>query len=204
MKRFKLNTTSLDVCKVIVSSNPIKSITLAQHKVGLNWSQKYPTSRMQKEHLLEAYAVRPMRLHRFSKREFLSESYSRVLRRLKGDEVLSVVSKVRTTSGEEMHIPLINFHPEGAFGLNEIKKALAYACQRKHGALLKSGRFYHYYGDFLLSQREWENFLGMFLIPVHLVHPSYVGHALKYGFNTLRLTPGKAYKSQTPRVTEVL
>lgn len=194
--------TPFEVCKVIVSDNPVETITLVKHKVGLNWTQKYTTPEMRRKHLLEAYAVRPMREYRFSKREFLNGDYGEICRRLDGDDVLSVVSRVEAAKGSHMHIPLMNFHPEGSFGLKEIKKALARACPRKHGALLKSGRFYHYYGDFLMSQREWEAFLGLFLIPVHLVHPSYIGHGLKYGYNTLRLTSGKTYKTKTPTVVK--
>ena len=204
MGKFKLNMTPLEVCRVIVSDNPIEKITLVKHRVGLNWSQKYPTPKMKRRHLLEAYAVRPMEEYEFSREEFMRGEYEKVCNRLGGNDVLSVVSRVGTKEGNCMHIPLMNFHLEGGFGLREIKQVLAHACPKRRGALLKSGRFYHYYGDFLLGQREWEAFLGLFLIPVHLVHPSYIGHGLKYGYNTLRLTSGRNYKTEIPTVVETL
>jgi len=206
MVELKLGATSLDVCKVIVSHHPIKEIKVISHKVGLNWSQKYPGPNGKKDHFLEAYShmTPPINEYLFSEEEFLSSDLREISQELAEDEVLFVVSKVKTSDGSYSHIPMMNFHPESNFGLSEIRTSLCRAHPGRSGALLNSGRFYHYYGDFLLNQRGWEAFLGYFLIPFNLVHPGYVGYRLVDGYSTLRLTADKKYKTKIPEVIEIL
>ncbi len=99
---------------------------------------------------------------------------------------------------------MMNFHPENGLGLGEVKKSLNHLCSDKRGVLLDSGRYFHYYGDFLLDQREWETFLGNFLLPFNLVHPGYIGYRLRDGYSTLRLTTDEKYKTKPPEVIEIL
>ena len=72
------------------------------------------------------------------------------------------------------------------------------------GVLLDSGRFQHYYGDFLLDENEWIQFMAEFLMPTFLVSPRYIGHRLYDHYCTLRLTSNNQYKPKVPEVVEIL
>ena len=98
---------------------------------------------------------------------------------------------------------MMNFHPEN-ISTNEIIKILKHICKEKHGVFLKSGRYYHYYGNFLLSEKQWENFVTEFLMPTILVSPRYIGHRLNNGYCTLRLTTDKKYKPKIPRAIKII
>ena len=99
---------------------------------------------------------------------------------------------------------MMNFHPEEGVGLDDVKKVLGHICSDKRGVLLDSGRYYHHYGDFLLEEDEWIQFMADFLIPSILVSPRYVGHRLHEGFCSLRLTADGEYKPKIPEVIEIL
>ena len=206
MKEFEVGMSALDVCKTIVASQPIEELKIISHEVGFNWSQKYLTEEERRENFIEAYIydTPPKSTSYFSKKEFLKTSLDDMTKNNDPYDVISFVSAVETTDKKSLHIPMMNFHPESGFGLDEIRKALKYVTGNKDGVILESGRFYHYYGDFLLDQREWEKFMGKFLIPFNLVHPGYVGYRLQYGYSTLRLSSDKKFKTKKPEVIEVL
>lgn len=206
MGEFQLGSTSLDVCKIIIQNNPIEEVKIISHEVGLNWSQKYTTKEDRKNHFMEAYHHKkdPTNVYSLSREEFLNTDLEEFSRELNENEVLSFVSKVKTYEKTDLHVPMMNFHPENDFGLDEIKKSLRHIIKDKKGILLDSGRYYHYYGDYLLNQREWETFLGNFLIPFSLVHPGYIGYRLTCGYSTLRLTSNAKHKPQTPKVIGIL
>jgi len=121
---------------------------------------------------------------------------------LRHEEVWSLVSKVQCDDGTSMHIPMMNFHLEGV-GLEAIKEALKHICGSDRGCILNSGRFFHYYGDFLLDEGAWIKFMAEFLMPCILVSPRYIGHRLYEGYCTLRLTTQKSFKPKLPKVIEI-
>ena len=98
---------------------------------------------------------------------------------------------------------MMNFHPDNVPN-DIIEKALSYICKSKKGVLLDSGRFFHYYGDFLLNEKEWIKFMAEFLMPCVIVSPRYIGHRLYYGDCTLRLTADSKYKPKIPTVIKIL
>ena len=74
----------------------------------------------------------------------------------------------------------------------------------REGVFLDSGRYFHYFGNFVLSNEEWSQFNGAFLMPCILVSPRYIGHRLINGYNTLRLTNDNAFKTKIPEVVEII
>jgi hypothetical protein len=68
------------------------------------------------------------------------------------------------------------------------------------GYLLRSGRYFHYYGVALLTPQEWLRFLASFLMPCTLVSPRYIGHSLHRGFCTLRLNAVPPLKPEIPQL----
>ncbi|QQS39471.1 hypothetical protein IPM62_02570 [Candidatus Woesebacteria bacterium] len=197
---------SHDVIKHLLISHQIKKVTLIVHKVGSNWSQRF-TNKSMRENMLAAYTDARVEIqsHSISSLEYLSLELSDFKERftLKSNEVVSLSSRVKIRR-TYLHIPMMNFHTENGFGEKEICKAIAYIYPNNKGVLLNSGRHQHYYClDKLLSQSEWEKFLGNFLIPFNLVHPGYIGYQLYRGFSTLRITSQKEFKPQVPKVIKM-
>ena len=135
---------------------------------------------------------------------YLNLDLSRFTKDFSEYEVLSFCSKVKLKDGSLRHIAMMNFHPEENVDLTHIRRAIQYICGSREGVLLDSGRYYHYWGNFLLSEIEWMKFLGDFLMPTVIVSPRYIGHQLFNGSCTLRLTSDLTYKPQVPTVIETI
>lgn len=205
MSEFQLGQNALDVCKVIVDHQPdISNIRLIVHNVETNWRQRYQTTNDKIEHMLDGFEhSQPMKENEYSREDFLLLTLNDLLN-LGENEVWSITSMVQCVDGKMKHIPMMNFHPINGNQKNAIQKALKYICGNHKGVLLDSGRFSHYYGDFLLDENEWGQFMTEFLMPTILVSPRYIGHRLHAGFCTLRLTNEDQYKPQIPKVIELL
>ena len=204
MKKFQIGQNSLDVCKVILDHHPeISTVRLITHKVKTNWRQRYQTPSEKLKNMLAGFEhPQPIKKQQYSRKKFDQLSLDD-LRNLKTNQVWSITSKIQTTDGQAKHLAMMNFHPENA-SLQDIKKALKYICGNKSGVLLDSGRFWHYYGDFLLSENEWIQFMVEFLMPTVLVSPRYISHGLYNNYNTLRLTTNDKYKPKIPEVIEII
>ncbi len=204
MSEFQLGQTALDVCKVIIDHQPsISIVRLVAHDVNINWRQQYQTTPKKLEYMFDGFEhAEPVRNQEYSREEFGRLALDD-LDNLRENQVWSITSKVQCFDGETKHLPLMNFHPENG-SEKDIKKALKYICGNNRGVLLDSGRFQHYYGDFLLSENEWTQFMAEFLMPTVLVSPRYAGHRLHDGYCTLRLTADSQYKPKIPEVVEIL
>jgi len=206
MLEFQLGQTSLDVCKVIIDHNPdVLRVRLIAHIVDINWRQRYQTTSEKLEHMFEGFEhLRPIKDLEYSKEEFSQLTLDNLYDiELGPNQVWSITSKVQCCDGKTKHLPMMNFHPENC-SKEGIKKAIMYICGDKRGVLLDSGRYQHYYGDFLLSEDEWISFLAEFLMPVVLVSPRYIGHSLHDGYCSLRLTTDGKYKPKIPEVVDIL
>ena len=204
MLEFQIGQNALDVCKVIVSNQAeISAIRLVAHEVDNNWRQVHQTALEKLNNLLNSFEHSPpIKDQEYSREEFSRLSLNK-LNNLGENQVWSITSRVRCSHGRIKHLPLMNFHPEEDVQ-NGIISALRYICGNNNGALLDSGRFQHYYGDFLLDEHEWTQFMAEFLMPVFLVSPRYIGHRLYEGYSTLRLTSDNQYKPKIPEVIAVL
>ncbi|MBI1805632.1 MAG: hypothetical protein HYR76_01120 [Ignavibacteria bacterium] len=200
MHTVKLNDDALIVIQSIVEHHvEIVSLQLIAHTVGLNWRQRYATSKLQLSNLESAfYQDKPLQRLNYQREEFRNLSLDN-LPEVESHVVWSMTSKVLCSDAQFRHIPMMNFHP--TFGsLLDIIKAIRLVCGTEPGFLLASGRYFHYYGNFLLNEREWEKFLASFLMPCCLVSPRYIGNRLLAGECTLRLTTNAMYKPVIPRV----
>ncbi len=201
---FHLKDNSLTVCKTILQRHPeIESFNLITHSVGVNWRQINKNREDKLRHLKSAFHhSTSSELKEYSRKEFLGLTLER-FPVLKEHHVWSIISKVLCTDGEYRHIPMMNFHPEIG-SLNEIEASIKHLTGDRPGVLLSSGRYFHYYGDFLLTQEEWLQFMASFLMPCVLVSPRYIGHRLHDGYCTLRLTADNIYKPLVPEVVRIL
>lgn len=117
------------------------------------------------------------------------------------EHVLAVLSKVVFKHNETFHLPLMDFS-ERPTGLDHnLTRILCFLEQAGYGngVVLSSGRSFHYYGNYLMNERAWRIFLGDCLLS-GLADSRYVGHNIKNGCGTLRLSAC----SLRPRIPEVV
>ena len=151
MNNFKLKQNSLEVVQTIIRNNlEIISIELISHKVEINWRQLYKSEKEKIKNLNNAFDhSKPLKQKIYNREEFLVLNLDK-LEKLPNDEVWSVCSKIRCADGEYKHIPMMNFHSEN-ISVGIIKELLKYIYPNSRGVILESGRFFHYYFNFLLS-----------------------------------------------------
>lgn len=132
----------------------------------------------------------------------------KIISKLPDGAQLAIYSKVKTDKGLVRHIPMMDFSlnksPEN---LDLLKERLLYV-NAGNGWIIESEKSYHFYGNRLLNEREWRDFMGNSLLTsvVHsreniqeVADPRYVGYSLKRGGNTLRIT-SNADKTFSPVV----
>lgn len=203
--KFKLGINSLEVCKVIVEQyREISGIKLIAHEVGYNWRQIYQTSQQKSEKIKESFDYfNPLAERLYSREDFTNLTLDD-LPKLKKHQVWSISSKVKCFSKVYKHIPMMNFHQESeSTSQKEIKIAIKHIIGNQDGVLLNSGRYSHYYGNFLLNEEDWLKLMASFLMPCILVSPRYIAHVLHRGYCTLRLTADDKYKVKIPEVIKV-
>lgn len=201
---FKIGQNSLEVCQTIIKNHQeISTIKLIVHPVEINWRQRYSKKQEKLKYILKSFEhSKPLKTQNYARSKFLKLKL-KDLPKLEKNQVWSIVSKVKCFGGKFKHIPMMNFHVEEK-STKEILIALKYIAGGKKGVLLESGRFYHYYGNSLLNEKEWIKFMAEFLMPTILVSPRYIGHRLYKGHCTLRLTPDTQHKPKTPRVIKLI
>lgn len=118
-------------------------------------------------------------------------------------ESFAFASRVRALRGLVIqHIPMMDFEcKKSAQNLQDIDNFLRTIGQ-KRGAILDSGRSYHYYGFEILSQDLWEIFMAKCLLFDHTDF-HYVGHRLLDRYALLRVSASKKCP-EVPRVVSVL
>jgi hypothetical protein len=126
-------------------------------------------------------------------------------RRISDVDVVSVTSRVFDPAGARVgHLAIMNLHTEGFCSIEALAEAISQVTGGVSGYLLESGRYYHFYGKELMSDREWVDFLTGFLMSCVLVSPRYIGHSLFRGFCSVRLTSSAPHKPMVPRLLRVL
>jgi hypothetical protein len=172
------------------------SIEGIRHDVSdLNWRQIHATPRAQAlalaESLIHEGPFEGTLISVGSAEEFLGALHKRPAR---PGATQSITSRIWGANNEPVgHLALMNLHPEGFNDLDELVRAIHGVTNYLPGYLLGSGRYFHYYGQALLSEQEWLQFVAQFLMPCN------IGHSLNRGFCSLRLTAVPS-KPKTPEL----
>lgn len=104
---------------------------------------------------------------------------------------------------DPMHVPMMDFRvPPGDEGLAAVREAIR-RMGLKRGAILDSGRSYHFYGFDLMTQKQWWEFMAQCVLLGPLTDVRYIGHRLLEGMGILRLT-STPLKPKAPVVVETL
>ena len=108
--------------------------------------------------------------------------------KLPDDFVLAASSKVKLKDGRLAHLPMIDFKCSPTRQNIELAKEAFQKIGQTDGVLLNSGNSFHYYGQTLMDETEWRNFLGHCLLLSDFIDTRYVGHALINNECRLRLS----------------
>jgi hypothetical protein len=112
----------------------------------------------------------------------------------------SFFSQVRTDTGL-MHFPMLDFsNSQYDYGVERVKEVVC-DLGEEEGAILSSGRSYHYYGFNLISSESWRDLLSR-AAGYKEIGVKYIGHQLEAGGCSLRLTTTEC-KPQVPIVINV-
>ena len=117
----------------------------------------------------------------------------------KDNPLLSISSLIVSPDGKEYHLPMMNLHLDYPLELIQLKKALNEIMGSKY-YLLKTDRFFHVYGEKLMTSKEWKKFNLEFLMIDSIESPRYIGHSLERGYNLLRLNSTHQFKVVTPHL----
>lgn len=102
-------------------------------------------------------------------------------------EVRGICSRVTLTDGAGAQLPLLDFQCEVSEANADALVVAMKKLGQKRGALLMSGRSYHYYGYDPLDRVNWHQFMFRAVLLNPLVDVRYVAHCLIEGIACLRL-----------------
>lgn len=121
---------------------------------------------------------------------------------LRDDSALAIHSKVKVKGGATRHLPMMDFSCKPTpQSLRIVTKALKLMGQEK-GAVVSSGKSFHYFGFQILTEIGWREFLGRCLLLSPITDSRYIGHRLIDGSCSLRISPNHTYG--VPKVVDII
>jgi hypothetical protein len=125
------------------------------------------------------------------------------LNRLGEQDALGLCSRCRQADGSIVHLPMMDFRTRpDASGLKLTRIALE-KLGYSNGAIVASGRSYHFYAFELVSEGEWVRRMAHFLLLSPVTDARYIAHRLIADTGVLRISASKL-KPMMPRVVDLL
>jgi hypothetical protein len=115
---------------------------------------------------------------------------------------IAMSSRVRLRNDEWAHIPMLDFRCEVSERNRDVVKWALAALGQRAGAIVDSGRSFHFYGFNLLKVPEWIRFVSLASLFSPVVDGRYLAHRLADGACRLRITEAPR-KVAAPKVLEV-
>jgi hypothetical protein len=117
-------------------------------------------------------------------------------------KIVTISSKVELQFQQYAHIPMLDFRSRsGATGFAHVQQVVQHLGQP--GAILDSGKSYHFYGYELLEEQDFRAFLGRALLYTPIVDHRWIAHQLIEGACALRISPTKKTGSSPKFVATV-
>jgi hypothetical protein len=107
-------------------------------------------------------------------------------------QMLAVTSAIRMPDGVIQHVPMMDFHLAYSSPANALLIKLVSRWEIP-GALLRSGKSYHFYGRTLLDQTGLARFLGRALLYTPIVDRAWIAHQLIEQSCALRISARPEY-----------
>lgn len=115
-------------------------------------------------------------------------------------EVRGICSRVTLADGAVAQLPLLDFQCEVSEANADALVVAMRKLGQKRGALLISGRSYHYYGYDPLDHVNWHQFMFRAVLLNPFVDVRYVAHCLIEGLGCLRLDSAATHPSEPTTV----
>jgi hypothetical protein len=116
--------------------------------------------------------------------------------------ILAMSSKVSTSLGEPLHLPMLDFHCQVSPANDGVVKAIITDIGLR-GYIAKSGRSYHFYGRTLVDEQSLITILGKSLLFCPIIDRAWIAHQLLERACGLRISPGKDYQNCPEIILEV-
>jgi len=195
-----MGSNCIDVVRLLIDVNSLQScdFTLIEHSVGINWRVTNSTTRTKIANIEEGLIQhKPIQELIVPAREIVNECFNPCNLLNDKENVISISSKIKMDK-TTYHLPMMNIHTEPDVNYTDMLKVLRAVTGNMPGYVLKSGRYFHFYGNCLLSIEQWHKFIAQFLMPTLIVSPRYIGHCLYRGYAALRITTNKEFKPRCP------
>ena len=200
---FKTTMTAIEVVEGIVKENPvIKGLAFYVYAPQPNVFESAGESLLSRLLFHDSTAGKEKWLNR---EEITVDKLYKTVGGLEKEYVLSVLSKVVLKRNELFHVPLMDFAGGSSMLPAHDLARIVYFLEKANygnGVILYSGRSFHYYGNYLMNDKEWRVFLGDCLLS-GLADSRYVGHCLKDGCAVLRLS-ACSLRHHVPKVVSIL
>lgn len=133
----------------------------------------------------------------------VADTLTKKIETLPDDAAIAICSRCITVDGSIKHIPMMDFRCKPTeSNLKKLKIAL-HQMGQKHGALIQSGRSFHFYGFDLLTEDGWRKYLAQSLLMAPIADSRYIAHRLIEGVGSLRITNCRP-KPDKPFVVDLL
>lgn len=115
---------------------------------------------------------------------------------------MAIHSDLQIAGGERLHMVMVDMSTASKAHLAKLRTFLGDNFFQQI-SWYSSGRSFHGYGDALLSEAEWVNFMGLLLLANQprlepTVDPRWIGHRLLAGYASLRWTRNTSHYLSTP------
>lgn len=139
-----------------------------------------------------------------AREDFLNERYMewRMGEAPPGHEV-AIHSDV-LVNGIRMHMPMVDMATAARAHVDKLRYFIG---EEFYGKMVwyTSGRSYHGYGNFLITEDQWRQLMGLLLLVNQphmepIVDPRWIGHRLLAGYSALRWTINSGYYLERPSV----
>ncbi len=187
-------STGMDAIATIVAIAKNLSLTTLTYKIykpDKNLSEEVdPAKKNSVDRMLHSQDDEREDCKTFARHEINVQTLREKCNVLEDGYYLGIMSNVKEYKGDDRQIPMMDFECDAN---DEHKARVIYFLAKLdlHGALLESGRSYHFYGSKLLSDHEWRKFLGQCLLFKGFTDSRYIGHRLINGSCALRVSSGK-------------
>lgn len=120
-------------------------------------------------------------------------------------KALAIYSECRDNYGNCYHVPMLDLHINSGHGRRALDLIIESLIRigEFEGAILESGKSFHYYGLRLMSEKQWRRFMSACLLLGPLADVRYIGHRLLAGKAALRLNKAP-HKETEPKIVACL
>ena len=155
------------------------------------------------------YTYRPQtvtdsrRMWQISSQEFLDDGHiETIFAETPPEQELAIHSDVRLQSGERHHLVMVDMSTSARAHLDKLRVFLGDHFFQQI-TWFASGRSFHGYGEDLLSEHTWVQFMGLLLLANQprlepTVDPRWIGHRLLAGHSALRWTRNTSHYLAPP------